>query len=81
MPGFCEICGKEAIKGHQIIRRGAAKRRGGAGRKITGKSIRRQLPNLQTVKVVIGGTPRRITVCTSCLKAGKVQKLQNSARA
>ena len=31
-------------------------------------------PNLQRVRAVVGGAPRRIKVCTACLKAGKVQK-------
>ena len=35
---------------------------------------RRWEPNLQRVRVVIGGTPQRAYVCTRCLKAGKVQK-------
>lgn len=36
---------------------------------------RRWIPNIQSVRAVIGGTPKRLNVCTSCLKAGKVQKL------
>ncbi|MBI2118179.1 MAG: 50S ribosomal protein L28 [Elusimicrobia bacterium] len=35
---------------------------------------RRFLPNLQKVKVNLSGTVRRIYVCTSCLKSGKVKK-------
>lgn len=31
-------------------------------------------PNLQRVRAVVSGAPKRIKVCTSCLKAGKVQK-------
>jgi large subunit ribosomal protein L28 len=27
------------------------------------------------VRTVINGTPKRVNVCTSCLKAGKVAKL------
>jgi large subunit ribosomal protein L28 len=26
------------------------------------------------VRVVVGGTPKRLNVCTSCLKAGKVTR-------
>ena len=33
-----------------------------------------QEPNLQSVKVNMNGTVKRIKVCTSCLRAGKVQK-------
>jgi large subunit ribosomal protein L28 len=31
-------------------------------------------PNLQRVRAVVNGRTMRITVCTRCLKAGKVQK-------
>ena len=36
---------------------------------------RRFNPNLQRVRIVVGGTPQRAYVCTRCLKAGKVQKV------
>jgi large subunit ribosomal protein L28 len=35
---------------------------------------RRFNPNLQKVRIDVGGTPRREYVCTRCLKAGKVVK-------
>jgi large subunit ribosomal protein L28 len=35
---------------------------------------RRFNPNLQKVRIVEDGTPRRVYVCTRCLKAGKVTK-------
>ena len=39
------------------------------------KTRRRWLPNLQTVKVLDDrGERRRIRVCTSCIKAGKIRK-------
>ena len=31
-------------------------------------------PNIQKIRAVVAGAPKRIRVCTSCLKAGKVQK-------
>lgn len=36
--------------------------------------VYRQSPNLQSVKVNDNGTVKRIKVCTSCIKAGKVQR-------
>jgi len=51
-----------------------AKKKGGVGKKITGITKRRFLPNLQTIRIVIKGTTRRAKVCTSCIKAGKIQK-------
>jgi large subunit ribosomal protein L28 len=35
---------------------------------------RRFDPNLQKVRALVGGAPKRIYVCTRCLKAGKVIK-------
>jgi large subunit ribosomal protein L28 len=35
---------------------------------------RRFNPNLQKVRILIGNAPRRVYVCTRCLKAGKVSK-------
>src|SRR3954454_23695149 len=35
---------------------------------------RRFDPNLQKVRALVNGSPRRIYVCTRCLKAGKVTK-------
>ena len=70
----CEICGKGAIPGNKYKRRGMAKRKGGAGSKIVGKTLRRFLPNLQRVKANLSGTIRRIHVCTSCIQSGRVTK-------
>lgn len=74
MSRVCEICGKRPSAGRIITRRGLAKKKGGVGRKITGVTRRRFLPNLQTVRAIINGATRRIKVCTACLKAGKVVK-------
>ena len=57
----CEICGKEPWYGKQVSF--SHKR-----------SSRRWLPNIQRVRVKDGTNTRRARVCTSCLKAGKVQK-------
>lgn len=70
----CEICGKGPVAGKTIKRRGLAKKKGGVGRKITGISTRRFLPNLQRVKAIVKGAVRTIRVCTECIKSGKVVK-------
>ncbi|AQS59471.1 50S ribosomal protein L28 [Desulforamulus ferrireducens] len=31
-------------------------------------------PNLQRVKAIVDGSPKRIMVCTRCLRSGKVQR-------
>ncbi|MCM8765439.1 MAG: 50S ribosomal protein L28 [Candidatus Omnitrophica bacterium] len=70
----CAICGKGPRAGKTIARRGMARKKGGAGRKITGTSHRRFLPNLHWVRAVIDGTARRIRVCTECIKSGRIIK-------
>jgi len=35
---------------------------------------RRFNPNLQKVRAIVDGSPRRVYVCTRCLKAGKGTK-------
>ena len=74
MSKVCQICGKGPRAGRSIARRGMAKKKGGAGQKITGITKRRFLPNLQAVKAIIDGSPKRVRVCTKCLKAGKIRK-------
>jgi large subunit ribosomal protein L28 len=38
------------------------------------RTPRRWNPNIQTVRAMVGKTPRRLNVCTSCIKAGKVTR-------
>ena len=68
----CFFCNKKAITGNSIARRGMAKKKGGVGKKTTGITKRKFLPNLQKVRAVIDGKTRKILVCTKCLKSGKV---------
>jgi large subunit ribosomal protein L28 len=74
MAKICDICGKGPATGNRIIRKGLPKKKGGIGLHTTGVTRRRFLPNLQKMKVNIGGTVRAQLVCSSCLKAGKVVK-------
>jgi len=57
----CEICGKEPIVGRNVSH----------AHNVTS---RRWLPNLQRVRVIQDGKVRRITVCTQCIRSGKIQK-------
>ena len=71
MSRTCDICGKGPAKGRKYARRGLAKKKGGVGRKVTGKANRTFRPNLQKVKVrESNGTVRTRTVCASCLRTG-----------
>lgn len=61
MAKVCDICGKKPMFGNNVSH----------AHNIT---KRRFMPNLQRVRAVVDGVPKRMTVCTSCLKAGKVTK-------
>ena len=74
MSNICEVCGKGSRTGNVIVRKGLPKKKGGIGLHTTGISKRRFKPNVQRLHVRVGVTPRTMTVCTSCIKAGKVQK-------
>jgi len=75
MPRMCAICGKKTTFGNSLSRRGRAKYLGGVGVKTTGITRRKFVPNLQKVRVRLpNGTVKRMTVCTQCIRSGKVQK-------
>lgn len=61
MARVCEICGKRPLFGHRISH----------AHNVT---KRRWYPNLQRVRALVNGAARRIVVCTSCLRSGKVHK-------
>ena len=75
MSRVCDLCGKRARMGRTYVRRGLAKRKGGVGRRVTGKTKRKFRPNLQTVRANMNGTVRRIKACTQCIRSGKVVKV------
>ena len=61
MARVCDICGKGPITGHHVSH---------ANNKVN----RRWYPNLQNVRAMVGGTVKRLRVCTRCLKGNKVAK-------
>jgi large subunit ribosomal protein L28 len=61
MAAKCEVCGKQPSFGMNVSHSHRRTRR-------------RWNPNIQRVRAVVGGSTRRVDVCTSCLKAGKVRK-------
>ena len=75
MSRVCEICGKGSNNGNRVRRRGKAKKKGGVGRNVTNVSQNTQKPNLKKVKAMVKGSPKRIKVCTECLKAGRVDRV------
>ncbi len=58
----CDVCGKGPAFGHRISHAHNVTRR-------------RWLPNLVSMRAMVRGVPKRVRVCTRCLKAGKVTKL------
>ncbi len=74
MARVCEFCGKRTQSGKTISRRGLPKYKGGIGLKTTGISFRKFKPNIQRVRALVGGSVKRVKLCASCLKAGKITK-------
>ncbi len=74
MARVCAVCGKGTTAGRQYARRGRAKRLGGVGIKTTGVSNRTFRPNLQRVRVLVNGAPKRLRVCAKCIRSGNVTK-------
>ncbi|AEU34855.1 50S ribosomal protein L28 [Granulicella mallensis] len=61
MAQVCELCGKGPQFGNNISHAHNVTRR-------------RWNPNLQSVKALTNGATKRVKVCTSCIKTGKVVK-------
>ena len=61
MAAVCDICAKRPGFGNNVSHSHRRTRR-------------RFNPNIQSVRVTVGKTPKRLNVCTSCLKAGKVSR-------
>ena len=74
MSRVCALCKKRTHVGRQITRRGLAKRKGGVGRRITGKTKRQFKANLQRVKINVNGRVMHVRICAQCLRSGKVVK-------
>ncbi len=74
MPRQCALSGKRTTIGRQYSRRGLAKKKGGVGKKITGKTARTFKPNLQKIRVVINGRTVRMKVAAKFIRRGMVQK-------
>jgi len=57
----CEVCGKGPMAGNNVSHAHNTTRR-------------RFLPNLQQVRAIVDGRTRKVKVCASCLRSGKIQK-------
>ena len=61
MANRCDICGKGPLSGNRVSH-------------ANNKTRMRQLPNIQTVRIMIGGRSVTRRVCTKCIKSGRIQK-------
>lgn len=61
MARICEVCGKKPVYGKNVSH----------AHNVTS---RRWLPNLQKVRALVNGGVKRVRVCTSCIRSGKIQK-------
>jgi len=62
MARVCHVCGKGPSTGNNVSH-------------AHNKTRRRWLPNLQSVKIVgEQGDTRRVRVCTTCIKSGRIKK-------
>lgn len=62
MAARCDVCGKGPSTGYNVSH---SKRH----------TKRRWKPNLRKMRVDVDGSLQRLKVCSSCLKAGRVQKV------
>lgn len=61
MSKVCEVCGKHPVAGRSISH----------SHRVTNRKFRH---NIQRVYVVVDGHRRKMNVCSTCLKSGKVAR-------
>ena len=61
MARVCQVTGKAPMVGNNVSH-------------ANNRTKRRWYPNLQTVRVLVDGAPRRVRVCTQCLKSNRIKK-------
>lgn len=61
MAKACEVCGKGKIFGKKVSFSNR-------------KSSRSWSPNIRRVRAIVKGSPKRINVCTRCLRSGYVER-------
>jgi large subunit ribosomal protein L28 len=61
MSKVCDVCGKRPQTGSIVSH-------------AHNVSKTRRMPNLKTVKADVPGRSKRVTLCTRCLRSGKIRK-------
>ena len=73
MSRVCEVTGRRTEVGYKVKRRGLAKKQGGVGRRVTGRSKRKFKANIQSVRVLTpDGQLLRMKVSTKVIKTGVI---------
>jgi large subunit ribosomal protein L28 len=57
----CCVCGKGVVFGHNVSHSNR-------------KTNRTWKPNIRKVKAVVGGSNTTVTVCSRCLRSGKIER-------
>lgn len=58
----CALCGKDPVSGHAVSHSNI-------------KNLRRFEPNLQTIRLEVGGRSRRVRICTRCLRTSRKDRV------
>jgi large subunit ribosomal protein L28 len=66
MGKFCQVCAKGLMTGHNVSHSNR-------------KSSRSWAPNVQRIRVQIGGQAMHVNVCTRCLRSGYVVRAVSGA--
>lgn len=61
MARVCSVCGKGPRFGNHVSH-------------ANNRTTRRWYPNLQTVRTLVDGAPKRVRVCVACIKSNRVTK-------
>ncbi len=61
MAKFCEICKKGVMSGNTVSHSNR-------------KAKRAWAPNIQRTRILVNGTPKKVDICTRCLRSGKVER-------
>ena len=67
MAATCDVCAKRPSFGHSVSHSHV-------------RTKRRWNPNIQRVRALVGGTVKRVNVCTGCLKSNKIVKAPTTVR-
>jgi len=68
MARICEICGTKTLSGNSRLHSRGSSGSGGVWAHKAPRSLRKWLPNLRKVKVMVDATPQSVKICMKCYK-------------